>query len=387
MAEKIIFTFTLIAELPLPKSGRKTWHDQRTPGLQVRVSPSGVKTFSWFRRTKGGNPERITLGRWPTLSVEEARHHASCLNALVSEGNSPTEQRQAIHEEMTFADFFADYLERWAKVRKRSWRDDASKFRLHLIPLHDKRLSAITRRDIAEIHARIGKQQPAFANRILALLSKVFNVGIESGLLAMTNPAKGIRYYRETSRDRFLSGEELQRLMSALRAEKPLLRVFFLICLLTGARKGNILSMRWEEIDFDRRVWKIQHTKNGLPITIPLVPMAVELLRTLREQTVGEWVFPSARSKPGHLVDPLSAWTRVLARANIHDAHIHDLRRTMGSWQAMTGASLPIIGKSLGHQSQQTTAIYARLDLDPVRTAMEKAADRMMGVEIPQAMP
>ncbi|MEO5335235.1 MAG: integrase family protein, partial [Magnetococcus sp. YQC-5] len=252
MAEKITLTSTLIAEFPIPKSGRDTWHDQRTPGLQVRVSPSGVKTFSWFRRTKGSNPERITLGRWPTMSIEEARQHASHLNAMVAEGNSPTEQRQAIDEEMTFAELFADYMERWAKVRKKTWKGDESKYRLHLVPLHEKKVSSITRRDIAAIHASVGKDHPAFANRILALLSKVFNVGIESGMVDMANPARGIRYYREISRDRFLSGEELQRFVAALHEEKPVLRVFFLTCLLTGARKWNILSMRWTDIDFAR---------------------------------------------------------------------------------------------------------------------------------------
>ncbi|MBF0339439.1 MAG: tyrosine-type recombinase/integrase [Magnetococcales bacterium] len=381
MAQKIIFTATRIAELPASAPGRReVWHDQHTPGLQMRVSPSGVKTWSWYRRVRGGGPERITLGRWPRMSVEDARRHAGQLNALVTQGESPSEERQAIDAEMTFADLFDLYLERWARVRKKSWRDDESKFRLHLVPLHGKRLSSITRRDVADLHARIGKEHPSFANRLLALLSKLFNFGLESGILEMANPAKGIRYYREISRDRFLSGEELRRFFSALREEPPRVHLFFMICLLTGARKRNILSMRWEDLDFDRRVWKIQLTKNGLPITIPLVPQAVEELVGLRGQNPGEWVFPSARSKSGHLVDPLAAWQRILTRAGITDAHIHDLRRTMGSWQAMTGASLPVIGKSLGHQSQQTTAIYARLDLDPVREAMERAVDRMMGM-------
>lgn len=380
MPEKHPLTEALIAAHPLPTTGRAVLLDARTPGLQLRLYPTGRRTWSWFRRIQGGGPERATFGRWPTMGVEEARRHAAQLNGLVAEGESPREQRQAIDHEMTFAELFAIYLEKWARVRKRSWRGDESKYRRHLLPLHPKKLSTITRQEVAAIHSEIGLARPAFANRVLALLSKVFNFGRESGLIEMDNPTRGVRHYRETSRDRFLSGEELQRLHAALQSERSRVCGYFMLCLLTGARKRDLLAMRWGDLDLSRNVWRIPTSKNGLPLTIPLVPQALEILTSLRQaQDQGAaWVFPSSRSATGHWQDPASAWKRLLAHARIADAHIHDLRRTLGSWQAITGASLPIIGKSLGHQSQRTTAIYARLDLDPVRSSMERATDKMM---------
>ncbi|MBF0342210.1 MAG: tyrosine-type recombinase/integrase [Magnetococcales bacterium] len=378
MGERIRFTTVSLAGITPPQTGRDDWRDAQTPGLHVRVTPNGTKTFSWVRRTQGGSLERVTLGRWPEMSIDDARRHAARLNAAAADGESPAEQRREMKAEMTFADLFAIYLERWAKVRKKTWVDDESKFRIHLKPLHAKKLSAITRNDIARIHSAIGLEQPTFANRVLALVSKVFNVATEYGLWDGNNPASGIRHFKEQSRDRFLSGEEVQRFLEALAEERDILRAFFLVALLTGARRANVLAMRWADVDLERQVWKIpQPEKSKNVALVPLTPMVLEILAGLPHGV--EWVFPSPKSKTGHLVEPRKAWERVLARAGIEDARIHDLRRTMGSWQAITGASLPIIGKSLGHASQQATAIYARLNLDPVRAAMEKATDAMMG--------
>ncbi|MEO5334938.1 MAG: tyrosine-type recombinase/integrase [Magnetococcus sp. YQC-5] len=375
---KIVFTSASLNGLPVPITGRDTWHDTRTPNLQIRVTPTGIKTFSWYGRTQGGGPERVTIGRWPELSIDEARRHATRLNAAIADGENPAEQRREMKAEMTFAELFEIYMERWSKVRKKSWRNDESIFRIHLIPLHEKKLSSITRNDVARIHSTIGKNQQVHANRSLALISKVFNVANEYGLWDGANPASGIRHFKEQSRDRFLSGEEIQRFLEALVEEKEILRSFFLLAILTGARRANVQSMRWDDIDFERQVWKIpQPEKSKNVALVPLTPMAIEILTGLSHDS--EWVFPSHRSATGHLVEPRKAWERVLMRAGIEDARIHDLRRTMGSWQAITGASLPIIGKSLGHASQQATAIYARLNLDPVRAAMEKATDAMMG--------
>ncbi|GAB0057356.1 Tyrosine recombinase XerC [Candidatus Magnetaquicoccaceae bacterium FCR-1] len=343
----------------------------------LRVTPNGTKTFSWCRRTNG-TLERVTIGRWPELSIDEARRIATHLNASTADGENPAEQRRQRKDETTFAELFTVYLERWAKVRKRTWRDDESKFRIHLLPLHNKKISTITRSDISLIHTTIGKKQPTYANRVLALVSKVYNVAKEVGLWNGENPASGIRHFREASRDRFLSSEEIQRMMNALLEEpKWMVRSFFQIALLTGARRANVLAMRWEQIDTDRAVWRIPETKNGKPVIVPLVPMALDVLAQLPRES--EWVFPSA-SRTGHFQEPRKAWERILKRAQIDDARIHDLRRTMGSHQAITGASLPVIGKSLGHASQQATAIYARLSLDPVRIAMEKATESMLGV-------
>jgi integrase len=191
------------------------------------------------------------------------------------------------------------------------------------------------------------------------------------------NPTIGITKFKEQKRDRFILKDELPRFLEALENEPNRgMRDFFLMCLYTGARKGNVLSMRWEEVDFSINEWRIPDTKNGDPVRVPLIGKALEILcdrSYLKEST--PWVFPSGGSKSGHVQEPKKVWKRILERAGLTNLRIHDLRRTCGSYQAIAGTSLAIIGKSLGHKSPQSTAVYARLSNDPVRNSLEAAFD------------
>jgi integrase len=253
------------------------------------------------------------------------------------------------------------------------------------------------------------------------LLSSIFGWALSAGLWD-ANPAKGIRRNAERSRDRFLQADELPRFYAAL-AEEPneTIRDYFLMSLLTGARRANVLAMKWVEVDFKRAEWRIPRTKNDDPHTIPLMPEALAILVQRQSDSESVHVFPGP-GKSGHLIEPKGGWRRIFdrdeltqlttlvhvagsrfaiaegenlgeslkrarreakrlrvdgSRARIKDVRIHDLPRTLGSWQARTGASLSIIGKSLSHKSVQTTAIYSRLDIDPVRESMERATSAM----------
>lgn len=295
-------------------------------------------------------------------------------------GVNPNDINRAKLEEMTFAELFGIYLERHAKLRKRSWMRDKIQYDQYLGSLKKKKLSAVTRRHIAAIHSQIGRKYKIRANRVLALISSVFGRAIEFGLYEGMNPCIGIKRFPEQSRDRFLQADELPRFFDALFAEpKDVIRDFILVALLTGARKSNVLAMRWSDINLKEATWKIRETetKNSTPQTVPLCEDIISILTERRKNTRSLFVFPG-RGKSGHFTSPTTGWKRILKRAGLENLRIHDLRRTLGSWQAMTGASLPIIGKSLNHKSPAATAIYARLDLDPVRESMQKAATAML---------
>ncbi|MHB1926981.1 MAG: site-specific integrase [Leptospirillum sp.] len=160
--------------------------------------------------------------------------------------------------------------------------------------------------------------------------------------------------------------------------ENPAFKDFILLSLFTGARKSNVLSMRWKDIDFERNVWKIpgELSKNGDPMQIPLGPDVLDILRRRRAETSSVFVLPGPGAK-GHYMEPKRAWGTLLKRAKLEDLRIHDLRRSMGSWMTIGGTSLPIVGKALGHKTSQATSIYARLNLDPVRAAMDQAVEAM----------
>lgn len=383
MANQIKFTDKAIAALSTP-AARVEYADTETNGLRLRVSPNGIKTFSFLRRVKNGPMERITLGRFPDIKTREAGIKAKELNGAIAGGANPAELRRVHRGEITFAKLFDDYLERHAKLKKRTWKEDEQKYRDYLAkPLGKRKISSLSRHDLAAIHSSITRDgHPTQANRVKDLLSSVFGRAVKWGLLD-NNPAHGIEDNKEVSRDRFLKPGELPRLFAALAAEPNItFRDFFLMALLTGARRSNMRGMRWVDIDFESGEWRIPVTKNGQPQNVPLVPEAVEILKMRRELVPKDnaFVFPAARSdsKLGHMSGERKAWLRILDRAEIEDVRIHDLRRTMGSWQARSGASMIVIGKSLGHKSQQATAIYARLDLDPVRQSMETATSAML---------
>ncbi|MBM9616643.1 tyrosine-type recombinase/integrase [Desulfobulbus rhabdoformis] len=376
--EEVNFTKASLEQLEAPEPGKRRYvYDSKESGLLVQVTGNGRKTFQLYKKHMG-KPVRVTIGTFPELTVEQARKKAKAIKVELINGENPNDKLKQQRQEMTFADLFHVYLERHAKPRKKTWQEDETYFKRHLSALGKKRLSTITKGDVAAIHSRIGKDKPTHANRVLALISSIIGRGIEYGLYEGQNPCAGIRRFPEQSRDRFLTADELQRFFLALEQEpNGTARDFFLVALLTGARRANVLSMRWSDIDLKGQTWRIPETKNGTPQTVPLVGPLLEILQELRKSTSSFFVFPG-RGKTGHLVEPKKAWKRICQSAGIEGVRIHDLRRTMGSWQAKTGASLPVIGKSLNHKSASTTTIYARLDLDPVRTAMEKAAEAML---------
>jgi integrase len=375
--EKVNFTKSTITAMVAPETGRTYLHDAKEAGLVLMVTAARRKTFQLYKKHKG-RPVRVTLGTWPEITVEQARKKARDAKADLDAGINPNDALRQERQEMTFVDLFNQYMERHAKVRKRTWKEDQNQFDRYLGSLANKKLSTITRKDVAALHGKIGKTAPTAANRLLALLSSAFGRAIEFGLWEGNNPCIGIRRFPEQSRDRFLSADELRRFFEALEQEpNDTARDFFSVALLTGARRANVLEMKWADIDLDAATWRIGRTKNGTPQTVALVEPVVELLRERKRQATSVFVFPG-KGATGHLVEPKRGWSRLCKAAGIENVRIHDLRRTMGSWQAKTGASLPIIGKSLNHKNQTTTAIYARLDLDPVRSAMEKAAAAML---------
>ena len=377
---KFNFTKRTLDALTLPEKGKRVYYyDAKTRGLGVSVTDKGTVTFIVYKKVEG-KPERITLGRYPDLSIENARGLALETNAQIAQGKNPGREKSKLRAETTIKELFDKYLEQHAKVHKKSWANDQSQYQLYLTPWSKRKISNIHKSDIETLHAKIGRDNGIYAaNRALSLLGIMFSKAISWGWDGI-NPVVGIKKFREKSRERFLQGDELPRFFKALEGEtNRTLADFFMLSLLTGARRANVLSMRWQDIDVNRATWMIQETKNG---TSQLVPLGAEAIAILEERLLSKqdnWVFSSSASKSGHLEEPKNAWKRVLQRANLIDLRLHDLRRTLGSWQAATGANSFIIGKSLNHKTQNATAIYARLNIDPVRASMEKATEAMFG--------
>jgi integrase len=399
------FTKTSLSGLVLPEVGKRlTVYDTDIPKLAIRVTHTGSKTFFVVKRA-GHSIAWVKLGSFPELTVEKARAEAQRVLGEFATGSNPAEVKRAARKEQTLSELFTEYGTRHGE-KKKAWRDDQQRFRDYLQkPLGKKKLSEIMRGDIARVLSDAEKAGKAVATvrLIRALASSMFAKAIEWGYLE-TNPAQGVKISgKKVTRDRFLQSDELPRFFAAL-AEEPsaAIRDLILLAVLTGARRSNLCAMHWDEIDLGACVWRIPETKNGEPQSVTLCPEAVVILEARKEAMKSSeandtknsgkakkpaskgFVFPS-RNEAGHILEPRQGIERVMKRAEIpfgrkvpNGVTFHDLRRTLGSWQARTGASLTIIGKSLNHKSQAATAIYARLDLDPVRQSVNTATSAML---------
>ncbi len=379
----IHFTKAAIEELTPPATGRQYVYDTKINGLAVAVFSTGAKVFYVYRWV-AGKPEKIKVARWPDVGVEVARKMASKIIGAIAAGGNPNEEKRAARRSQTLQQAFDAYM--LLPTRTRSKRPRAAKtlhdYRLqytaHLSPWADRPLSKITRHDVEELHNRLGANNGHYAaNRMLELLRGIYNAAIEKGFAAK-NPALGIMPFEEIPRERFLLPSEMARFFEALEAEKSdKTRDAIMLMLLTGQRKTNVLSMRWEDVNLEDAIWELPTTKTGKH-RVPLSVSALEILKRRKKHPLKpEFVLPGLHER-GHLKDITKAWTRIKERSKLGDLRMHDLRRSLGSWQTATGASLQIVGKMLGHKRPETTQIYARLNLEPVRESLEAATAAIM---------
>jgi len=376
---RLNFTKKTIDAIPLPSTAGKRlyFYDTQIQGLELMVTHQGAKSFKVYRKLRE-IPIRVSIGKYPQMSIEEARRKAQKVIIEIIGGKNPNEEKKKLRAETTFGEMFSSYMERYNKPLKKSWRYDEREVNKFLPHWFKRKLSSITKQEVQNLHEKIRAENGLYqANRLLERIKAIYNKALEWGWNGI-NPAQGVKKYKEKSRERFLHPDEFPRFFESLEAEpNDIVRDYILVSLLTGVRKSNVLAMRWEDINFERQEWLIPETKNGEPLRIPLISKVIDVLKSrLQKYGQAEWVFEST-GKTGHLIEPKSGWKRILERAGIKDLRLHDLRRTVGSWQAATGANSFIIGSTLGHKDQKSTAVYARLNIDPIRLSLEKATEAM----------
>jgi integrase len=378
------FTQKAIRAIEPPAGKRASYRDAEVRELGLLVRPSGFKSYFWFRKIRG-RPTWKTIGTVEDTTIDRAREQARAWSVAAAEwkrvkyqGDNPLEPAR---KELTFSALVSAYLERHLKahahrpdhaVKNVTWAVDC-----YLSAWKNRTLGQIRRSDVRQLHERLGEERGhPTANRVATLIRTLFNFAIRQELWSGANPVIGLDMYHEDKRERFVQPEEMPKLLAALGTEEnPDVVDYVCLALWTGARKSDIVSMRWQDISLADNRWTIPHPKNRRAYVVALVPEVVEILK--KRPRVGDWVFPGC-GKSGHVMDFKKRWKALLQRAGITNLRQHDLRRTLGSFQAAGGASLQIIGKSLGHTSIAATAIYARMNLDPVRKSVEMAVTAML---------
>lgn len=239
------FTKKALDTLPLPSAGKRLYfYDTKIRGLELMVTEQGTKSFKVYRKCNG-KPVRVTLGKYPEMTVENARNEAQRVIAEMLKGKNPNEEKKKLRSETTFWDIFSLFMERYSKQHKKTWQTDEKDVRRFLGHWFQRKLSIITKQEVQAIHENIKKENGLYqANRLLARIHIIYNKAIEWGWDGI-NPAQGVKKFKEKSRDRFLHPDELPRFFEALDTEEnDTIRDYIYISLLTGVRKSNVLAMR-----------------------------------------------------------------------------------------------------------------------------------------------
>lgn len=404
MPSRIHFTQARIEGLSPAASGRRDIHyDDDVPRLCVRVTDKGTKSFYYLHRGTHG-PDFIKLGTFPSMTVETARKKAKQIAAGLDMGENPAEARRQLRGEPTFRSLFDNYIASLQARGKRRVDDVRAMFELYLGALPDappkkhgrkrekpaeavnweaRKASKVSADDVATLHKAIGAAgKQTTANRVIEVVSAIYNVAQRDKLIGDLNPASKIAPFAEVGRDRHLSSDEAGRFVEALKAEPQDWQDFFMLLLLTGQRLGNVSAMRWRDVDLTAGTWVLSasQTKQKAPVVVPLTAQSKAILERRRgaAATDAVFVFPGD-SAAGHVTRPQRRWERLVERAGLQDVRKHDLRHTAASWLAQRGASLAVIGAALGHRDIKSTMRYAHMIVDPVRAALQAAHDESLG--------
>jgi integrase len=365
--------------------------DDAVKGFGIGITPAGAKTFILAYRCKAdGRQRRYTIGAFGAWTTTQAREEAKRLKREVDGGGDPAGERENIRTAPTMADladrFIADYLPRKRPTTQRVYRQQIA---ADILPAFGKmKVAAVTHADVDSFHRRLSARAPTAANRVLAVVSRMFSLAVKWGMRG-DNPCRGIERNGEVKRTRYLTGPELARLSDAL-AELPDQSAANAVrlLLLTGARRGELLAAKWADIDLDLATWSrpAATTKTKTLHSVPLSQAACRLLREMQSRAESEWLFPalSGNGQRGHIN---AAWISVRKDAKLPGVRLHDLRHTYATILASSGLSLPVIGKLLGHTTPIMTQRYAHLTDDPLRQATERVGAVISGKEAAEIVP
>lgn len=413
--EKLTKRFIDGVELPPPEKSRGVliW-DTELKGFALRVLPSGKKTFVLYYRANG-EQRRPTIGTYGALTIDQAREIAKDMLVTVRTGGDPSQSRKDARHAPTMGELCERYIEEYARPRKKSSSvaEDQRNINNHVIPhLKNRKVAAVALADVQRLH-NIMKDTPIAANRVLALLSKMFNLAERWSLRPEhTNPCRFVDKYPERQKHRALSELELRRLLKAIsewpntphdvlihkggeikkHARKQAMppspeRVVtrrraadaILLILLTGCRRSEIAHLRWSEVDLEHRVLRLADSKSG-PRIVYLNTAAMEVIERQERQPLNPHVFASPTKTGSSISDIKRPWSSIRELANLQSLRVHDLRHHAGEELATLGFNETYISKILGHKDRNVTRRYIDVAMTPLHEAAERYGETVSRV-------
>ena len=366
--------------------------DDKFEGFGLRVFPSGVKSYLLQYR-HNGRTRRITIGKHGTWTPDQALKRARKLREHVNGGGDPSAERKALAKDLTIGELCDHYLERGCDGKKPSTlKTDRSRIGAHIKPLMGHlRVRSVTQSDVELFASQVAKGKAArraktkprglsvvrggdgAASRTMGLLGAIFTFAVKEKLRT-DNPVRDVSRPKDQKRERYLGDDEMPQLMKVLNSPEayglnrhvpPIIKLM----LFTGCRKGEIVGLRWDEVDLAGRYLHLRDTKTG-ERKIPLSDPTIAVLKGVPRIKGCPFVFPSATMN-GPFTGMQDGWEKVRKAAGFPDVRLHDLRHTFATALASNGSSLYMIGQLLGHRDLRTTQRYAHL----IDTAQQQASE------------
>jgi integrase len=364
-------------------TGDTFYWDDEVAGFGLRVKPSGRRSYIIQYRTKGRVSRRYTIGAHGVFTVEKAREKARRLLQGVRDGRDPAREKEDAAGAPTVAKLAQRYLEEHARAKKKpsSVNSDEKNLDNHVLPeLRQRPAAEVTRADIMKLRHKM-RETPGAANRVLALLSKMFNLAEKWGWRPDgSNPCRHVERYPERKMERFLSAEEMRRLGDALaeavrtQSISPAAVAAIRLLVFTGCRVSEILMLEWQHVDEGQKCLRLADSKTGAKV-VHLNAPALEVLSDVKKRAGSSYVI--AGRGEGPLQNLRRPWLDVRKAAGLKDVRLHDLRHSFASVAVARGLSLPVIGALLGHTQAATTQRYAHLAADPLKQATEMIGSRI----------
>ena len=377
-----------------PRATRYVIWDAEILGFGLSVSPSGNKSFILKYRSLDGAQRKPTVGRFGNLTLQQAREIARDMLGEVRAGRDPSLARKQARNAPTVGELCDRFDAEHASLKKPNTRAQyETVIRKYIKPkLGDKKVRAVVTADVARLIVNIGREKPVAANRVRATLSKMFSLAERWGLRERnTNPVTDVEKFPEKKRHRDLSSEELKRLGAALieainDVETPCAIAAIRLLLFTGARRNEVLCLRWSEVDLEKGLLRLGDSKTGSK-AVYLNSAALEVVAGIERVVGNPFVFQSRHHPRTHLTEweLRKVWEHVRDQADLGEQEdgtvramrLHDLRHSFASTAAGEGLSLHQIGHLLGHKQTSTTARYADLVRGPNFEAAEQIGKRL----------
>ena len=360
--------------------GDKVFWDRKLPGFGIRVHATGRRIYVAQARIPGGLPKRAVIGRYVEMTTEDARRKAAEIVDRIRRGEDPVPPPPV--KEPTVTDLAERYMTAHVKVNCRPATVEifGRLLKLYILPeLGGLKLTEVDRSHVSALHYEL-RDRPCQANQTVSVVSKMFKLAMAWGMTpARPNPCRSVKRYNQRGRERFLTADEYARLGRVLfeaGSEGPRMAAAVAairLLLLTGCRRNEILTLRWDDLDRTAGELRLRDTKSG-PRRVPLTPAVDRVLARIPRIEGNPWVI--AGEKPGGRLGGIDRlWHRLRARAGLDDVRLHDCRHSFASQALALGEGLPLIARLLGHKTVMTTVKYAHLARDTEKASAAKVGD------------